>query len=137
MVDLVITAANVIPGANAEKGTGVAGETIIAGKVIYPDPVTRKLRLADSNSPAPSATQPLAIALHGASDGQPLTWQKGGDINLGAALTVGTIYCLSETPGGIQPSADLSAGEFVTVLGVATAANNLKMGILVSGAAVP
>lgn len=139
MVDLVITPANVVPVVDAfvDKVVGLAGVTILAGQVVYRDPTTRKFMLADSNSATADARVPVGIALHGASLNQPLTVQKGGNLALGATLAVGTIYCLSETPGGIQPHADLTSGEYVTVLGVATLVTNLKMGLLVSGAAVP
>jgi hypothetical protein len=36
---------------------------------------------------------------------------------------------VSATAGGIAPEADLGTGEYVSVLGIATAADNLKMGI--------
>ncbi len=117
--------------------SGIAGATITAGQVVYRDPTTRKFLLADANSVTAAARSPEGIALNGASLNQPLVVQTAGDINPGAAVTVGATYYLSDTPGGIAPVADLASGEFVTVLGVGTAANNIKLGILVSGAAVP
>jgi hypothetical protein len=137
MADLVITAANVVAGSNARKVAGILGATIAAGQTVYKDPTTGKYLLADNNSPTVAARTPDGIALNGGALNQPVTVQTGGDINVGAALTVGTPYFMSDTPGGICPLADLATGEFVTLLGIATAANNLKMGILVSGVAVP
>lgn len=137
MADLSITAANVVAGSNAKKVQGIAGATITAGQAVSRDPATQKLVLADADSATAAIRSPIGIALHGASLNQPLTIQTEGDINLGAALTVGTVYVLSGVAGAIAPAADLSTGEYSTVLGVASAANNLKMKIVEGGAAVP
>jgi hypothetical protein len=137
MADLVITPGSVIAGANATKIQGIAGETISAGQAIARDSVTRKLLKADNNAANADLRTPIGIALHGASLDQPLMIQTEGDINLGAALTVGVPYFLGDAPGGICPLADLTSGEFVTLLGIASSAANLKMKIVLSGAAVP
>jgi hypothetical protein len=137
MADLVITPANVVAGANAVVKHGKAGAAVTAGQVIYRDPATKKLLLADADSVTAAARVPAGIALHAAALDQPLAFIEEGDINLGATLVVGATYYLSGTAGGIAPAADVSTGEFVTVLGVASAANNLKMKMIVSGAAVP
>jgi hypothetical protein len=137
MADLVITAANVVAGAGAKTLHGIAGATVTAGQVVYRDPTTRKFLLADADSGTAAAREPAGIALNGASLNQPLTIITEGDINLGATLTVGATYYLSGTAGGIAPAADVSTGEFVTVLGVASATNNLDMKMIVSGVAVP
>lgn len=133
MVDLVITPANVVAGENAQKLHGIAGATVTAGQTVYRDPATGKFLLADANGTADART-PIGIALHGASLNQPLTIMTEGDVNLGATLTVATAYYLSDTPGGICPVADVGAGEFVTVLGVASSASNFKMRMVISGA---
>lgn len=133
MVDLVITPANVVAGANAQKIPGIAGATITAGQVVYRDPATGKFLLADANGTADART-PTGIALHGASLDQPLMVMTEGDVNLGATLTVAATYYLSDTPGGVAPAADVGAGEFVTVLGVAASASNFKMRMVISGA---
>jgi hypothetical protein len=137
MADLIITPGNVIAGANAIKAAGAAGETITAGQPVARDSVTRKFLKADNNAPNADLRTPVGIALHGASLDQPLTIQTEGDINLGAALTVGVPYFLGDAPGGISPLADLTSGEFVSSLGIASSASNLKLKINVSGAAVP
>lgn len=120
MVDLVITAANVVAGTNAVRDRGTAGETIAAGKAVYKSSATNKWMLADSNSATPEARRAGGIALNGASLNQPIDVQKGGDITLGATLVAGTAYYLSDTPGGICPLADVGAGEFVCQIGLAS-----------------
>ena len=137
MTALSITAANVVAGSNAKKTPGVAGATITAGQAVYRAAATGKLLLADADSATAEVRVVAGIALHGASDGQPLTIQTEGDINLGATLVVGAVYVLDATAGAIAPAADLSIGEYTTVLGVASSASNLKMKIVTGGAAVP
>jgi hypothetical protein len=137
MADLVITPGNVVAGANAVKVQGIAGEGITAGQPVARDSITRKLLRADNNAANADLRTPVGIALHAASLDQPLMFQTEGDINLGAALTVGVPYFLGDAPGGISPLADLTSGEFVTLLGIASTTSNFKLKILASGAAVP
>ena len=84
---------------------------------------------ADANSATAAARAARGIAVNGASDGQPLTIQKSGDITLGAVLVAGTDYYLSDTPGGIAPRADIGAGEYVCLLGLAKTTSVLALDI--------
>lgn len=137
--DLSITAANVVSGTTPtpQFENGTAGATITAGQVVYKDATTNTYKLADNDGASAALASVAGIALHGASSGQPLKVQTAGGINVGATLTVGEIYVLSATPGGIAPKADLATGKRVTVLGVATTTSNLMLKSIVSGVAVP
>lgn len=135
MTDLSITPANVVAGSNASKETGTAGETITAGQAVYLDETAKKYKLADSNSTTAAARQPRGIALNGAALNQPLAIQRGGDITIGATLTAGTAYYLSDTPGGICPLADVGSGEYICLLGLAKSASVLALDIQYSGVA--
>ena len=136
MADLVVTPANVAKVSGTTQ-TKIAGATITAGQTLYEDP-TDSFSLKPAQGNAAATDKVAGIALHGASDGQPITFQSDGDIDLGATLTVGTIYVLSAaSAGGIAPAADLASTNYVSVLGIATAADNLQMGINNSGAQVP
>lgn len=126
MADISITATDVVPGSNANTETGTAGVTITAGQTVYLDSTTNTIKLADAN--ASSATAACkGIALHGATAGQPVTYQKGGSITLGTVLTAGKIYVNAATAGGIAPSADLTTGWRTTILGVALTTSVLGM----------
>jgi hypothetical protein len=59
--------------------------------------------------------------------------QKAGDITIGATLTAGTAYYLSDTPGGICPVADVGTGESVCLLGLAKSTTFLALDIQVPG----
>lgn len=129
MTDIAITAANVVAGSDATKESGIAGETIAAGKAVYRSSTTGKYMLADSNSATAEARKATAIALNGASLNQPITVQRGGDITIGGTLTAGTAYYLSDTPGGICPLADVGGGEYLCLLGLAKSASVLALNI--------
>lgn len=129
MADLTITPANVVAGANASVEAGAAGEAIAAGKAVYLSSTTKKWMLADSNSATAEARKATGVALNGAALNQPVDVQKAGDITIGATLTPGTAYYLSDTPGGICPLADVGAGEYVCLLGLAKSASVLALDI--------
>lgn len=136
MADLVITAANIIAGANAVKEAGVAGASILAGQTVYKEAATGLFKLADSNSATVEVRTPYGIALNPALTSQPVSILTSGGLGFGAILTAGTAYFSSETPGGIQPQADITAGELVTFLGFATTTSNIDVRIVSSGVVV-
>lgn len=121
MADLSITAANVIPGTGAviDKGKK-AGGTVTAGMPVYLDS-NNKWQAADADD----ATQAAAsgIALNSAEDDQPLHVQTSGQIQLATSslMTLGVVYVVSTTAGGIAPDTDLGTGDFLTVVGVSLA----------------
>ena len=129
MVDLVVTPGNVVAGTNANKESGVCGEVIAAGKAVYKSSNTQKWMLADSNSVTVEARTAMGIALNGGSLDQPLVVQKAGAITLGATLTAGSDYYLSDTPGGICPRADVGSGEMVCFLGLAASTSVFNIDI--------
>lgn len=135
MSDLSITAANVKAGANAVTIQGVAGATVTAGQVVYRDGADSKFKLGDSDSATAAVKDATGIALHGASDGQPLMVQTGGEITPGATMVAGTSYYLSSTPGAIQPVGDLGT-EDVILIGIAKSATVLALKIFDSGVTI-
>jgi hypothetical protein len=75
----------------------------------------------------------VGTALHGASLNQPLTYAKSGPVTIGATLTPGLAYYLSDTPGGICPVADIGSGEYVCLIGLAASATVLNIDIQYPG----
>lgn len=132
MADLSITAASVLPGAGALVEDGLAGATITAGQVVYRD-TDGTYKLADADGASATIRTARGIALNGASSGQPLRIQKQGNITIGATLTAGTTYYLSNTAGGICPLADVGTGEYYHIIGIATSTTNLLMALAYSG----
>lgn len=133
MADLSVTATSVVAGSNPGTDTYLAGETIAAGKAIYLSSSTSKWMLADSNSATVEARTATHVALNGGSLNQPVVGMKSGDITIGATMTAGATYFLSDTPGGICPDADVGAGEWVCQIGVAVSTTVLRLGIRAYG----
>jgi hypothetical protein len=135
MADISITAANVVPGSDAVRESGTAGATITAGQLVYLDTSDMKFKLADANGAA-ALRVPNGIALNGASNGQPLSVQKGGDITIGGTMTAGIPYFLSDTPGGLCPLPDIGTGEYSCIVGIAKSTSVLAVNIQPSGVAL-
>jgi hypothetical protein len=129
MADLAITAASVVPGADASIRSGRAGEAVTAGKVVYLDSASKAWKLADNDAVLAEAHKAVGIALNGASNGQPIDIQTAGSLTIGATLVAGTDYYLSATPGGICPRADLGTGKAVCLIGLAASTSVLNVGI--------
>lgn len=130
MADLTITAANLIPASNANIQHGMSGAAIGAGKSVYLDDATKTIKLADNDAVAAAEHDAVGISLNAtAAAGQPVSWIKSGDLAFGAILTKGETYCVSGTAGGICPRADVTTGDELVILGVASTTSNLQVGI--------
>lgn len=137
MAALVITAANVQPGAGAQITNGFFGATLTQGQLVYLDETDNRFKLADANSATAAARRIYGAALNAGANGQPGAVQRGGLVNLGATLVVGKTYCLGATPGSIVPIEDLLTGDYVAILGVAKSASQLEINIHNSDTAIP
>lgn len=136
MADLSVTAASCVPVAGALIGYGTSGGTLAAGKAIYLEASSNTWKLADNNSGTAEVRQATAIALTGSSAGQPVAYQTSGDLTLGATMTAGVAYYLSDTAGGICPVADLASGEYPCLIGIASSTTVIKLGFNYSGVAL-
>ena len=136
MADISITATSVIAGGGAKTVEGVAGASITAGQVVYLDTTTGTYKLADNDSATAAVRSPDGIALNGAASGQPIEVLTRGRVTIGATLTAGVAYYLSGTPGGICPVADLSTGDYPTIIGIAVSTTVLDVLIHESGVAL-
>jgi hypothetical protein len=136
MTDISITATSVVGDGSGKRAFGTAGEAITAGQAVYLDATVNKWKLSDSDSVVAGANKAGGIALNGAALNQPVTVQVEGDVTVNAVLTKGSAYYLSETPGGIQPAADLTSGENVCQLGIAKSTAVLAVRIVAPGVAV-
>ncbi len=118
-VDLTITPASFVPGARAKYLNGIAGTTFTAGQVVTLNTSTNRYVLADAN--VATLVKVEGLAAHGAAAGQPLAvLVEDDDLTLGATLSMtAPIYVLSDTAGGIKPSADITTGDFPVVLLIA------------------
>jgi hypothetical protein len=71
--------------------------------------------------------------LNGGAINQPIAILKSGSITIGATITAGVGYYLSDTPGGICPVADIGSGEYSVLIGMATSTTALNVDIQPSG----
>lgn len=143
MADVSVVAASVLKIDGSTDGDVLAGATITAGQAVYLDPLTNTYLLAQSDGVVVAPAGGVAglaestvkgIALHAALAGQPLRVLIDGTVALGTAtLVLGGVYVLSATAGGICPVADVVSTNYVTILGVAVATNQLRLKINASG----
>ncbi len=136
MAEVSVTAAEVLVGAGAVVKTGTAGATITAGDVLYEDPVTGKLLLAQRDATATEA-QVVGIALGGGGDGQKIEYQTGGTIEIGSSASIAeaAVYILGTTAGAMQPHTDHdpdgtkvpAATQYTTLIGIGNDDNGLEL----------
>ena len=132
MADLSITAANVVAD-SVSKQEYTAGAAITAGQAVYVDTANSNVaKLAQADGTALEATV-KGIALNTASIGQPVSIAVSGDLDIGATVGVATVYIISTAAGAICPVADLASSSYLSIVGVGTAADNLKISIINSG----
>jgi hypothetical protein len=113
-----------------------SAKTIAAGKAVYLAAATQKWMLADSNAGTEEPRSAKGVALTGSSLNQPIVVQRDGSLTIGATLTPGVDYYLSDTPGGICPVADIGSGEYSCRIGMATSASVLALDFKYSGVAL-
>lgn len=110
------------------------GEAIAAGQIVYKKSADNKYYKADADALESAQCAGIAIMPCPAASDYFAILRRGG-IDLGCTLTVGETYFVSGTAGGLQPSADVGAGEYVTKVGIAITAAKLEVDIHVSGIA--
>lgn len=141
MADLTQTPANVAVGSNASVTLVIAGEAISQGEPVYRSALDSYYYKADADAEASADVKGIAVTPAGSSgDRFVLAANKSGstaDINLGATLTQGETYVVSTNAGKIAPITDLTTGDYVSYLGVASSATILKMKTNATGVIKP
>ena len=138
MADLSQTAANVgVSGSTGSISIVQAGEAITQGQPVFLNAGDSKYYQCDADLSS-TAAGALGIAMTpAASDGYFIIATSGVTVDLGATLTVGETYVCSATKGGVAPIGDLGSGDYVTSLGVASAADAILLDINASGIPKP
>lgn len=112
------------------------GEAITQGQPVYLNSADGEYYKADANASSTTAAA-AGIALTPGAAGEYGIIVTSGEMDLGATLVVGETYVVSATAGAIAPIADLTTGDYPTILGVATTAGKITINILSSGVAKP
>jgi hypothetical protein len=108
------------------------GATVSLGNPLYLDTTDNKSKLADANASATTANA-YCIALTPGIDGSYGLVAIGGSVELiGSTLAVG-VYVLGSTAGSIVPEADLTTGDYLTQIGLATSTTSLLLDFQVTG----
>tara|TARA_Y100000593_G_scaffold67933_2_gene124890 strand:+ start:11575 stop:11988 length:414 start_codon:yes stop_codon:yes gene_type:complete len=137
MADLTITASDVVPPSTGV-ADGTAGEAIVAGQAVYLDSTDdSKVKLADADDTEAKAAA-VGIAVNSAPKaGQPVSYVTLGDLTVTSGVTVGEIYVVSGTAGGVAPEGDLASSDYVTILGIGKTSTSIAVKVHVSGIQVP
>lgn len=125
--DLSITAASFLPSSKAKYANGLAGAAITAGSLVYLSSSDGRYYAADAN--VATAYKVAGIAGHATTAaGQPIAViYEDPELTVGATLSmVAPVYVLSATAGGIAPTADISAGWYPVVVGVAISTTKMN-----------
>jgi hypothetical protein len=129
MADLVITATSVQPKGKVQ-GTAVQfGEAVTPGQSVYRSTSDNKYYLADCDAASTTVVAGVTLSYASADDFGYIFNAPGEKIDLGATLTVGEIYVVSDTAGNIMPFADLTTNQYLSIIGIATAADALQVRI--------
>jgi hypothetical protein len=122
MADLTITPANVA-NISGSVSVGTAGEAFTQGAALYLKSSDNRLYKAQADGTSAEATC-VGIALTAGVTGQPACYTPDGDVNIGATTAKNVYYVVSNTPGGICPSTDLTPGgspaQYISYIGYAT-----------------
>ena len=137
MAELTITPADVVKTSTTSIQEGIAGGTLTAGMAVYSDSsASGVIKACDADAAASSVCG--GIALHGAASGQPIKYATGGDLRISSVMTVGRVYFVSQaTAGSLCVDGDILTGDYVSIVGIASTATNLKITINNSGVARP
>jgi hypothetical protein len=140
MANLSQTAANVAIGSSSTRVRVVqAGESITQGMPVYRLSSDSKFYQSDANASAAASDCDGIAITPAATDGYFVIVEPGvgAKVNLGATLTVGQTYTVSATKGAICPIADLTTGDYPTILGVASTTALLDFIVNASGVVKP
>ena len=124
MADLSITASSVTT--DDATFTGLAGEALTAGQAVYQDPDDQLWYLSDANATDKRQVEAIALASVAAGQVVPLVGD-GALLVLNSVLTVATLYCLSSTPGGIAPYADVASASNRFSIGYGETTTGLRL----------
>lgn len=134
MADISITASAIIPQAGAVLKNVVCAEAVGAGDIIAEDANGLAIK-GDADDTAKREVLGMAINTTHAA-GQTVTYVKRGPVAMGAVLTRGLFYCLSDNAGKLRPSADQGTGDGTSMVGIATSTTVLDISIKNSGVAL-
>lgn len=121
------------PTENTVSRNVVYGATITAGQPVYQDTADNEFKLADVNLSELAANVQGVTITPGIDGGYGYIAISGAIVLVGTTMAVGETYYAGPTAGEIIPDADLTTGDRVTRLGVASSATVLELSIEATG----
>lgn len=130
MADVTQTVANVHAHSGATISLVQGGEAIEPGDWCYLDSGTSKYKLAVGTGAAEATVKGMALG-YCPANGDYFPICTAGNVDPGATLTVGggPLLLSAANAGKMAPPADLSVGEFGSVLGIQVAADKFLIDI--------
>ena len=126
--DISVTAASVVPGPGAPTQTGIFGETVTAGQLLYKD-ASNSNKLMKASTLNSATAECVGVSLDGGAAGQPGTYQTSGEYTVGGTCAIGVAYGVSDTAGAIALVADNGTGDFGTIFGIGRSTTKINIGI--------
>lgn len=140
MATITITKGNVIPSSVGSRNSGIAGEALEAGQLLYLKASDNKWYKADcttAEKAGNNSPQNLRMALADAGTNQPIVFAEPGSlITVGSVLTKGIWYVLSATGGKLADHGDLTTGQFSVNMGYAPTASTFFFNPQTTGIAI-
>lgn len=109
------------------------GATISAGQPLYLDSADNEHKLCDNNASAATATIKGIAMTPGVDGGYGLMAVSGSIILVGTTAAVGETYYAGATAGEIVPDADVATGNYISRIGTAESATQIKLAIEYTG----
>jgi hypothetical protein len=131
MANITITPSSFTLPSGAKAQTCLAGTTITAGQACCL--VSGSLYPASSNTSSKKFV--TGIAMNGGTMGQAIVVQIIGTFIPGGTVVKDTVYVLSETAGDICPYSDLTTGDEIVIVGVASSTTAINLNLWDSGIA--
>ena len=129
MPNLVFTAGNISPGADAQINEGVCGEAVAIMKVVYLDAATGQYKLAKNDGTAIEANA-VGFAMNTTdAAGQRLSVQFAGSIDIGSGVTdhaVANIYVLNDA-GNIINFSEIVSTDKLVILATGLTTTSIKL----------
>ena len=129
MADLTQTPGDVqLRGIGTVYEAGTLAETVAQGQPVYFDATSNGYKQASGNSEDESKAK--GVTLTKGDNGDQVLIVTSGGMDIGAALTEGEWYGVSDTSGAIRPIGELGSGKWETLLGVAVASDHLDVHVI-------
>jgi hypothetical protein len=133
MADYTITASNVVTSLTG-RSSGIAGEAIAAGQLLYIKAADSKLYLAQADGATAAEAVVVGMALNSAAAGQPVFYQSSGAITVGAVFAAaGQVLILAQTAGKCCDAADITTGDYLTIVGYSSSTVAAVLDITATG----